>query len=348
MKRILAWVMSVLLALACINISQPSAQAAGANLVVNGSFEEPEVTKDWKLSQGPNIEVQQGNAGKPYDGKKLVELDSTAVSKIYQDIPTEVGKAYKLTFAFSPRPGVADNKLNVYWGDTLVAKLKESGQGLSNTKWQVYTYDNLKATETTTRLSFDDLNEKSDTLGSYIDAISLVAQAADSSGCPDPTQGKNLVVNGSFEEPTVELLGYPESVPGWQLFAGSAVEFQQGIVAKPYDGKQIVELDGLEASGIYQDIATEAGKTYKLTFAFSPRPDVADNKLKVLWGDTEVVKLDKNGESLSGADWQVYTYDLKATSDSTRLSFDDLDETSDGLGSYIDGVSVVLKTACSS
>lgn len=39
--------------------------------------------------------------------------------------------------------------------------------------------------------------------------------------------------------------------------------------------------------------------------------------------------------------WEIYNYDLKATSTSTRLSFEDLDETSDGFGSYIDGVSVV-------
>ncbi|AOX00751.1 hypothetical protein BJP34_16035 [Moorena producens PAL-8-15-08-1] len=152
---------------------------------------------------------------------------------------------------------------------------------------------------------------------------------------------ENLVVNGSFEEPTVKLLGYPKSVPGWQLSAGPAVEFQQGIAGAAYDGGQLVELDGLAVSGIYQDIPTEAGKTYKLTFAFSPRPNVADNKLNVSWGDTTVAQLDKSGEGLWDTDWQVYTYDLKATSDSTRLSFDDLNETSDALGSYIDGVSVV-------
>lgn len=99
-------------------------------------------------------------------------------------------------------------------------------------------------------------------------------------------------------------------------------------------------MDGLEVSSIYQDIPTKPGKTYKLTFAFSPRPEVIENKLNVSWGDTTVTKLEKSGEGLSDTDWQVYTYYLKATSDSTRLSFDDLDELSDGLGSYIDAVSI--------
>lgn len=154
----------------------------------------------------------------------------------------------------------------------------------------------------------------------------------------------NLLVNGSFEKPAVQLLGYPESIPGWQLGAGPAVEFQQGIAGNPYDGGQLVELDGLEVSSIYQNIPTKTGTNYKLTFAFSPRPDVADNKLNVSWGDTKVVQLNKSGEGLTDTDWQVYTYILKATGNTTRLSFDDLDETSDGLGSYIDAVSVTEAT----
>ena len=160
------------LVLMFVFVVQP-ASAAEENLVVNGGFENG--SSNWKLFAGPSIEVQYGNAGQPYAGKKLVELDSTAVTGIYQDIPTEVGRTYKLTFAFSPRAGVQDNKLNVHWGDIPVVQLGKSGSSLSNTKWQVYTYDVI-ATSPTTRLSFDDLNEKSDSLGAYIDAISVVAK----------------------------------------------------------------------------------------------------------------------------------------------------------------------------
>jgi len=338
--KYLLWFMSTLLAFTCIVASSLSALAAETNLVLNGSFENPGVTTVWKLARGPNIEVQFRNAGQPYDGNKHVELDGDAVSKIYQDIPTEVGKKYKLTFAFSPRPGVQDNKLNVYWGKTLVAKLSKNGKGSRDTKWKVYTYDDLKATSTRTRLSFDNLNEKSDTLGSYIDAIS-VTDSSKPTNCLPATKGKNLVVNGSFEVPVVHYLGYPESVLGWKLSAGLAIEIQAGIVGAAKDGEQLVELDSLGVSGIYQDIPTKPGKTYKLTFAFSPRPSVVENKLNVSWGETKVVQLDKSGEGISYTDWEVYTYNLKATGHITRLSFDDLDETSDDLGSFIDAVSLV-------
>jgi hypothetical protein len=155
---------------------------------------------------------------------------------------------------------------------------------------------------------------------------------------------QNLVANGSFEKPTTESLTYETSIPGWQLSAGSAIEIQHGIAGKAYEGEQLVELDANEVSQIFQEIPTEVGKTYQLRFAFSPHPGASENKLNVRWGDTTVAQLDKNGEGLADSQWQVYTYDLKATSPSTRLSFDDLNETSDGLGSYIDAVSVVMKT----
>ncbi|NEN89759.1 MAG: hypothetical protein F6K48_12930 [Okeania sp. SIO3H1] len=54
------------------------------------------------------------------DGEEYVELDS-----------------YKFTFAFSPRPDVSENKLNVFWGDTLVSQEEKSGEGLSKTEWEV-------------------------------------------------------------------------------------------------------------------------------------------------------------------------------------------------------------------
>jgi hypothetical protein len=192
MKRMILWVMSVLLALTCFNISQESAIAAGTNLVKNGSFEQPDASNDylkienpiegWQSSENIGIEVDHQKLGEafgnpklyqPYDGTQLVELDSySAVNRIYQDIPTEAGKTYKLSFAFSPRPDTVDNKLNVRWGDTPVAQLSKSGAGLSEPQWELDTYY-VKANNASTRLSFDNLNETSDGMGSFLDAISL-------------------------------------------------------------------------------------------------------------------------------------------------------------------------------
>jgi hypothetical protein len=164
---------------------------------------------------------------------------------------------------------------------------------------------------------------------------------AASAAC-DNTAQKNLAVNGSFEKPVVDLVRFEQSIEGWQASEGGVIELGNQNITTPSEGSQFVELDSNQVSKIEQNIPTQTGKTYKLSFAFSPRPGTADNKLNVRWGDTSVVQLDKSGEGLTAPEWKVYSYDLKANSASTRLSFDDLNEKSDGLGSYLDAVSVQL------
>ncbi|MDY6782865.1 MAG: DUF642 domain-containing protein [Cyanobacteriota bacterium] len=191
MKQMVVWLMSALLAFTCINLGQPIAIAAGTNLVSNGSFEKPDTTQEnsggisgllwknpiagWQSSKGIDIEIdnQQLAGITPSEGAQFLELDSySEVNSVYQDIPTEAGKTYTLSFAFSPRPDVADNKLNVSWGNTVLAQLSADGTGLTDTQWQTKTYT-VQATGAKTRLSFDNLNETSDGLGSYLDDVKL-------------------------------------------------------------------------------------------------------------------------------------------------------------------------------
>ncbi|WP_062295106.1 PEP-CTERM sorting domain-containing protein [Nostoc piscinale] len=173
--------------LGILPLSVATKPAAAINIVQNGGFEQPDIPTGtfkiqnpipgtWTLTpdSDPNagIEVQDNVAGSPYEGNQFVELDGTAVSGIYQDLTTVVGQAYTLSFAFSPSPDVADNRLNVYWGGNLVDNLFASGVGKTNTDWKTYAY-NLIATSTTTRLRFDNLDELSDGLGPYIDDVSV-------------------------------------------------------------------------------------------------------------------------------------------------------------------------------
>ncbi|WP_208339832.1 DUF642 domain-containing protein [Aetokthonos hydrillicola] len=168
-----------------MTLSIKPAAAAGNNILQNGSFEDTVVANKsyglypsisgWNLlsgSIGTRIEVQNNVAGTPLDGNNLVELDSNGVTGIYQDLATIVGRTYQLQFGFSPRAGIKDNRLNINWGNNLVANLTADGTGLKDTKWQLFTY-NLVATSAITRLSFDNLNELSDTYGTYIDKVSV-------------------------------------------------------------------------------------------------------------------------------------------------------------------------------
>jgi hypothetical protein len=119
--------------------------------------------------------VQNNCAGSPAQGQQFVELDSDASSSIYQDVSTVPGEAYQLRFAFSARPGLGtdENHLLAQWDGGVVANLTADGTALSDTSWTYYTYT-VVASSGTTRLQFSDLGI-SDSLGTYLDDVSLVA-----------------------------------------------------------------------------------------------------------------------------------------------------------------------------
>ena len=133
------------------------ASAAPISLITNGSFED--VSSDegvqtltpgtWQIygsipgwSSGPyGIEVRNNVAGAAYDGKLFIELDTTNNSIALQSIATVAGSLYKLTFFYSPRPGVTaatTNNIEVYWNGTLLQLL--SGTGGSTHNWQAFNF----------------------------------------------------------------------------------------------------------------------------------------------------------------------------------------------------------------
>ena len=161
-----------------------SATAAHAqqSIVVNGSFEEPQVgaafgilptLPSWQTVSGPGIEVQSNSVGwSARAGTQMVELDSTAPSSIAQALTTRPGGVYELSVSFSPRPTVADNRIGVSWNGQQLAVLDASGVGSSNTNWQRFTY-RVTATGTTTELRFTDLSV-ADALGGLIDDVKVI------------------------------------------------------------------------------------------------------------------------------------------------------------------------------
>ena len=173
------------------------------------------------------------------------------------------------------------------------------------------------------------------------------------------SQAIELVSNGSFEQPSVPQLDFQllPSIPGWTLASGSqpgvgpragsppSIELQNSTVGPAFDGSQYVELDSVSVSGIYQDINTTVGQTYQLQFAFSPRPLVNDNRLNITWGGSLIDSLSANGVGLSTTDWTVYTYNLLATSSTTRLMFDNFNENPDTVGTLVDAVSITEPTS---
>ncbi|AOT07562.1 DUF642 domain-containing protein [Pseudoalteromonas luteoviolacea] len=155
---------------------------------------------------------------------------------------------------------------------------------------------------------------------------------------------ENLVTNGSFEEDAVNskwtLL---DSVTGWQS-EGARFEIQTsrlGIITAA-DGNQYIELDSTANHSVFQTLATEVGKTYEVSFYYSPRVtgNNRTNKVDVKWNGTTVLNLNATRRG-----WQSFTLSVEAVSSSSEIRFTG-SGTNDSLGGFIDNVAVTEKRAC--
>jgi len=184
--RIPAGLCGGLMLLACIlALSCP----AKASLVVNGSFEDPDIPQNsfalfssitgWTRFFGPSIEIQDRIAGNDlqpaFDGFQQLELDSTANTGIQQTITIPADGLYNLSLAYSPRPGLAASSaiVQVLWDGTIIGTFGQSGVGLTQLTWSV---ENLQIDA----LAGDHVlglqaAGTSDSLGGLVDAVSLNA-----------------------------------------------------------------------------------------------------------------------------------------------------------------------------
>ncbi|MCF2859466.1 DUF642 domain-containing protein [Pseudoalteromonas sp. SMS1] len=154
----------------------------------------------------------------------------------------------------------------------------------------------------------------------------------------------NLITNGSFEQDVVnskwKLLN---AVTGWQS-EGARFEIQTsrlGIINAP-DGNQYIELDSTANHSVFQSVATEAGKTYEVSFYYSPRVTghKQTNKVDVKWNGVTVLNLNATQRG-----WQSFTLSVEANSNSSEIRFTGTG-TNDSLGGFIDNVVVTEKQAC--
>ena len=166
-------------------------QASASNLVINGSFEDQGLTSGtwkafganqvngWTPTEGSTIEIRNNKVGTAYDGQHFVEVDSHGYDKskasageievgLFQNIMTEVGKKYRLSFVYGPRNGVnGDNLLGISFGD-----MSESlNAGNSGEGWKLFE-ETITATSNMTQLKFV-TQGKFDTLGANIDDVSV-------------------------------------------------------------------------------------------------------------------------------------------------------------------------------
>lgn len=185
--------------------------------------------------------------------------------------------------------------------------------------------------------------------------VGLVGPGSVAAQVPEPV-GPDVVVNGSFELPDIPTgsFGIFASIPGWSHEArpgttSSGIEVQDHVAGAPATGAgaQFVELDSNGPSRVFQTISTTPGRTYRVTYSYSARPGTAaaQNHFTL----TAAAASQEIGPIAGGSqtNWVTATLDFVAAATSTEISFLDLgpEESSGGLGAYIDTVSVQLLNA---
>lgn len=163
---------------------------------------------------------------------------------------------------------------------------------------------------------------------------------------PSPTVNENLVSDGGFETPVVTS-GFQTFVGGKEMgpwhVTGNSVDLINGDFLAAHGGNQDVDLSGTNysgdsAGGIYQDVPTQPGKTYRITYAESGnnQGSPALKSLTVSFGGKLIATTTFN---TSGEDtYVVHSYQFVATSTSSRLQF--TSNTTTLFGPLIDDVSV--------
>jgi choice-of-anchor C domain-containing protein len=170
------------------------------------------------------------------------------------------------------------------------------------------------------------------------------------------TRGAHLVINGGFESPSV--VGQFEtyygvdaaSLTGWVVDQPGTSINHVNALWNDAEGFHSIDLNGTEASSIYQDLPTDAAQKYAIRFALAGNPfGFEDKRLEVLWDGAQVADLTftQAGFDTINMGWTYHQFIVTAVDSSTRLTFSSLTGAMQGAegvyawyGPAIDDVSV--------
>ena len=142
---------------------------------------------------------------------------------------------------------------------------------------------------------------------------------------PDPVV-PNLVRNPSFEDPGSPRSGFVgtfASIPGWTETTGRGIEIQTGCFRRrPTAATSTWRWPPMPPSSFYQDVPTQPGTRYRLTFRYSPHPNTAAdvNPFDVTFGETTASLAPA---ASSTVDWKMMVLEITAQGPTTRLTFTD-------------------------
>jgi choice-of-anchor C domain-containing protein len=142
-------------------------------------------------------------------------------------------------------------------------------------------------------------------------------------------RGRNLIVNGSFEEGPelnenfLQVEKDSTVIKGWTVTQGN-IDVIHTTYWPAADGKRSLDMNGITAGGISQTFKTKKGQKYRLTFALAgnPNSEPTEKKIQVrAAGKSMDFTFDATGKTRTDMGWQRLTWEFTATGDETTLEF---------------------------
>ena len=300
----------------------------GANIVVNGDFEsvvegEDRFFKNEEVAGWNAIDAETGQELNIFhwnvDGfKSVLDLDSTATAfdRVYQDVATESGTEYLVSFDYRNHP-IADpdaspltHDFEVTWNGEIIATL--TGGNTWNTSVLKVTASEFE----TTRLIFSEIQEDGfdggDGRGALLDNVRIVRA--------DLFEFDN----GGFEKTGLadQIFFRSDEVAGWTAVASDIEKRFLQIVESDGSVDGIGNYLNLDTTADHRDIvstelATEAGASYYLTFDMrnDGEQTINPDELRIRWNNQWA------GTIFATNEWETYGLLLTADSDLTELMF---------------------------
>jgi choice-of-anchor C domain-containing protein len=159
------------------------------------------------------------------------------------------------------------------------------------------------------------------------------------------------VTNGSFETGLNVGAGFAQlsagdstNITGWTVASGT-VDYA-GTYWQAADGVRSIDLNGTSAGAVRQSIATEVGKTYKVSFSLSGNPEGPDG-IKTMTADVGAAPIAFSYEvgalnTLADMKWASKSFTFVAAAATTVLTFTSTSTTAGVYGPVLDMVRVEL------
>lgn len=158
-----------------------------------------------------------------------------------------------------------------------------------------------------------------------------------------------ILVNGSFENPSVPADAILTELEGWVVVSGN-IDVASWT---PSHGEQSIDLAGNTIGAIEQSFNTSLGSTYTFSFDYSDNPYVGSDsaRVEILDALSESVLYSTTvygpeGNSAESMMWQTFSDGVVASSSSSIIRFTSLNSNNYGSASVsLDNVSVVPEPA---